>query len=270
MAVTITGATAPVPPAAYATGTTAASAAGWCSPWSSSARWSCWCRSRSCCSTRSSRPADYSVGRPAELADASSTPRACATFWTEVNFPQKLWNSALIAGVGGGARRRRVAAQRVRAGHRPGEGPAVDRRVCSCWPTCCRRRRWSTRCTTWPRRSASTTPSSSVIIIFTVIQSAFGTYLLASVLRHVPAARCWRRPRWTAPARGTVLWRVVFPICRPTLVGAAHLLLHLDLERVPHPAGHADRQRNQTIPVALGVAAGRPADGRHRRPTPAR
>ena len=56
-----------------------------------------------------------------------------------------------------------------------------------------------------------------VIIIFTVIQSAFGTYLLSSVLGDVPARSCSRPPRSTAPAGGTVLWRVVVPIVRPTL-----------------------------------------------------
>ncbi len=81
----------------------------------------------------------------------------------------------------------------------------------------------------------------AVIIIFTVIQAAFGTYLLASVLGTFPrtlleAAALDGAGKWR------ILWRVVFPIVRPTLVGAADLLLHLDLERVPHPAGHAHRQ----------------------------
>ncbi|GFJ84085.1 hypothetical protein Phou_082650 [Phytohabitans houttuyneae] len=40
----------------------------------------------------------------------------------------------------------------------------------------------------------------AVVIIFTAIQSAFGTYLLSSVFAAFPA-RCWRRPRSTAPAR---------------------------------------------------------------------
>ena len=75
----------------------------------------------------------------------------------------------------------------------------------------------------------------SVIIIFTVIQSAFGTYLLSSVYGTFPkeileAASLDGASRWQ------ILWRVVVPISRPTLCGAAHLLLHLDLERVPHPA----------------------------------
>ena len=56
----------------------------------------------------------------------------------------------------------------------------------------------------------------SVIIIFTVIQSAFGTYLLSSVLATFPpsvleAAALDGANKWQ------VLWKVVFPISRPTL-----------------------------------------------------
>ena len=56
----------------------------------------------------------------------------------------------------------------------------------------------------------------SVIIIFTVIQSAFGTYLLASVFSMFPpsileAAALDGATKWQ------ILWRVVYPISRPTL-----------------------------------------------------
>ena len=82
----------------------------------------------------------------------------------------------------------------------------------------------------------------AVIIIFTVIQSAFGTYLLSSVYGTFPkeileAASLDGASRWQ------ILWRVIVPISRPTLVGAAHLLLHLDVERVPHPADVPGEQR---------------------------
>ena len=56
----------------------------------------------------------------------------------------------------------------------------------------------------------------SVIIVFTVIQAAFGTYLLSSVYGTFPkevleAASIDGATRWQ------ILWRVVFPISRPTL-----------------------------------------------------
>ncbi len=76
----------------------------------------------------------------------------------------------------------------------------------------------------------------AVIIIFTVLQSIFGTYLLAAVMTTFPreileAARVDGASRWQ------VLWYVVIPILRPTDGGSCDLLFHLDLERVPDPVG---------------------------------
>ena len=55
-----------------------------------------------------------------------------------------------------------------------------------------------------------------MIIVFTVIQAAFGTYLLSSVLGRFPresieAARIDGANKWQ------VLWRIVVPVSRPTL-----------------------------------------------------
>ena len=49
-----------------------------------------------------------------------------------------------------------------------------------------------------------------------MIQSAFGTYLLSSVLGTFPGDCSRRRPS-TGPSRWQILWQVVFPIVRPTL-----------------------------------------------------
>ena len=95
----------------------------------------------------------------------------------------------------------------------------------------------------------------SVIIIFTVIQSAFGTYLLASVLGTFPKSLL-EAAALDGAGKWTILWRVVFPNVRPTLRGAADLLLHLDVERVPHPAGHAHRQQDADHPGGARVVAG--------------
>src|SRR5665647_2095083 len=56
----------------------------------------------------------------------------------------------------------------------------------------------------------------SVIIIFTVIQSAFGTYLLASVFATFPPS-ILEAAALDGASKWQVLWRVVFPISRPTL-----------------------------------------------------
>ena len=94
----------------------------------------------------------------------------------------------------------------------------------------------------------------SVIIVFTVIQSAFGTYLLSSVYRTFPveileaaridgASRC--RSCGESSSRSP-----------PDPGGAVHLLLHLDLERVLPAVGPARHNDSQTVPVALGVLQG--------------
>ncbi|MCW1073784.1 ABC transporter permease subunit, partial [Streptococcus anginosus] len=56
----------------------------------------------------------------------------------------------------------------------------------------------------------------SIVIIFTIIQSAFGTYLLASVLGTFPPALL-EAAQLDGASRWTILWRVVFPNVRPTL-----------------------------------------------------
>ena len=56
----------------------------------------------------------------------------------------------------------------------------------------------------------------AVIIIFTVIQSAFGTYLLSSVLGTFPK-ELLEAASMDGAGRWRILWRVVVPISRPTL-----------------------------------------------------
>ena len=56
----------------------------------------------------------------------------------------------------------------------------------------------------------------AVIIIFTVIQAAFGTYLLSSVLSTFPR-ELLEAARMDGAGRARILWRVVVPVSRPTL-----------------------------------------------------
>jgi len=55
-----------------------------------------------------------------------------------------------------------------------------------------------------------------VVIIFTVIQSAFGTYFIASVMRAFPR-EILDAAGWMAAGRSTLLVRVVVPIMSPSL-----------------------------------------------------
>lgn len=95
----------------------------------------------------------------------------------------------------------------------------------------------------------------AVIIIFTVIQTAFGTYLLSSVLSTFPkeileAARMDGANSWQ------VLWRVVVPISRPTLAVLMVFFFIWTWNEFFLPMIFLISNENQTVPVALGVLQG--------------
>ncbi|MCT2581613.1 carbohydrate ABC transporter permease [Actinophytocola sp. S1-96] len=95
----------------------------------------------------------------------------------------------------------------------------------------------------------------AVIIIFTAVQSAFGTYLLASVLATFPreileAARIDGASRWQ------VLWRVVVPISWPTLSVLLVFFFIWTWNEFFIPMIMLISNDNQTVPVALGVLQG--------------
>jgi raffinose/stachyose/melibiose transport system permease protein len=95
----------------------------------------------------------------------------------------------------------------------------------------------------------------SVIIIFTVIQSAFGTYLLSSVLSTFPpsvleAAALDGANRWQ------VLWKVVFPVSRPTLAVLLIFFFIWTWNEFFIPLVMLIDNATQTIPVALASLQG--------------
>jgi raffinose/stachyose/melibiose transport system permease protein len=95
----------------------------------------------------------------------------------------------------------------------------------------------------------------SVIIIFTVIQSAFGTYLLSSVYTGFPrelldAAEVDGAGRWR------VLWGVVVPVSRPTLSVLFTFFFVWTWNEFFLPLIFLISNDNQTVPVALGVLQG--------------
>ena len=95
----------------------------------------------------------------------------------------------------------------------------------------------------------------SVIIIFTVIQSAFGTYLLSSVLATFPpsvleAAALDGANKWQ------VLWKVVFPISRPTLSVLVIFFFIWTWNEFFIPLVMLIDNATQTIPVALASLQG--------------
>ncbi|WP_217238641.1 carbohydrate ABC transporter permease [Streptomyces sp. AC555_RSS877] len=95
----------------------------------------------------------------------------------------------------------------------------------------------------------------SVIIVFTVIQAAFGTYLLSSVLGQFPreiieAARIDGANKWQ------VLWRIVVPVSRPTIGVLLVFFFIWTWNEFLLPLVMLISNDNQTVSVALGVLQG--------------
>jgi raffinose/stachyose/melibiose transport system permease protein len=95
----------------------------------------------------------------------------------------------------------------------------------------------------------------SVVIIFVVIQSAFGTYLLSSVYGTFPkeileAAALDGASRWTT------LWRVIVPISRPTLSVLVIFFFIWTWNEFLIPLTFLVDNSTQTVPVAISVLQG--------------
>jgi raffinose/stachyose/melibiose transport system permease protein len=95
----------------------------------------------------------------------------------------------------------------------------------------------------------------AVIIVFSVLQSAFGTYLLASVLRNFPreilsAAEIDGANRWQ------VLWFIVVPILRPALMVIATFFFIWTWNEFLIPLVLLVSNNHQTVSVAMGLTRG--------------
>jgi len=95
----------------------------------------------------------------------------------------------------------------------------------------------------------------SVIIIFTVVQSAFGTYLLASVLGTFPPALL-EAAALDGAGRWRILWQVVFPIVRPTLMVLMIFFFIWTWNEFFIPLVMLTTNETQTIPIALASLQG--------------
>ena len=95
----------------------------------------------------------------------------------------------------------------------------------------------------------------AVIIVFSVIQSAFGTYLLSSVLSSFPreiieAADIDGASRWQ------VLWFVVVPVLRPTLMVLGTFFFIWTWNEFLIPLVLLVSNNNQTVSLAMGLTRG--------------
>ncbi|TDD72565.1 carbohydrate ABC transporter permease [Jiangella aurantiaca] len=198
-------------------------------------------------------PADYSTAGPLSLPTEIYT-TGMVDFWNRVNFGQKLWNSFFIAGsvavlgvlislfnayalgIGRVRGRLSIVVLFLMANMLPQETLIYPLYYIS-------------------KEIGLYDTQLAVIIIFTVIQSAFGTYLLASVFGTFPkevleAAALDGASKWQT------LWRVVFPISRPTLSVLLIFFFIWTWNEFFIPLIFLISNDNQTVPVALGVLEG--------------
>ncbi len=198
-------------------------------------------------------PTDYATSGPLALPTELYTDGISA-FWERVNFPEKVWNSIFISGT--------VAVLAVLLSMFNAFALGIG---------CIKGRMWIVilillanmlpqEVLLYPlyfmfREAGLYDNVWAVIIIFTVIQSAFGTYLLASVYSTFPkelleAASLDGAGRWR------VLWRVVYPISRPTLSVLLIFFFIWTWNEFLIPLTFLVSNANQTVPVAITVLQG--------------
>ncbi|MCM4077833.1 carbohydrate ABC transporter permease [Paractinoplanes hotanensis] len=95
----------------------------------------------------------------------------------------------------------------------------------------------------------------SIVIIFTVIQAAFGTYLLTSVYQEFPT-ELLDAADVDGAGKLRTLWSVVVPVSRPTLGVLFTFFFIWTWNEFFLPLVFLVSNENQTVPVALGVLQG--------------
>lgn len=198
-------------------------------------------------------PTDYSNGGPLSLPTALYTDGIVA-FWERVDFPQKLWNSFVISGS--------VAVLAVLLSVLNAFALGIGRIKGRMWivllillanmlpqevllyPLYFMFKEVGLYNTIWP-----------VIIIFTVIQSAFGTYLLASVYGTFPKEML-EAAALDGANRRQILWRIVYPISRPTLAVLLIFFFIWTWNEFLIPLTFLVSNAVQTVPVAVTVLQG--------------
>ena len=95
----------------------------------------------------------------------------------------------------------------------------------------------------------------SVIIIFSVLQAAFGTYLLGSLMATFPPSLL-EAARLDGASRWQLLWRIVFPVMRPTLSVLVIFFFIWTWNEFYVPAVMLTDPAVQTVPIALSTVRG--------------
>ncbi|MEU6427726.1 carbohydrate ABC transporter permease [Microbispora sp. NPDC046973] len=198
-------------------------------------------------------PAEYSSGGPLSLPHGLYLD-GIVSFWDRVDFGLKLWNSLLISGVVAVA----AVVLSVLNAYALGIGKVRGRLwilvlflVANTLPQ---------EALVYPLYYLSKEvglydSKLAVILIFTVIQAAFGTYLLSSVLGQFPRG-ILEAAEIDGASRRRMLWGIVVPISRPTLSVLLIFFFIWTWNEFFLPMVFLISNDNQTVPVALGVLQG--------------
>jgi len=198
-------------------------------------------------------PVDYANNGPISLP-TSIYLDGIGAFWQRVDFPQKLWNSILISSL--------VAVLAVLISVLNAYAIGIGRVKGRTWIIIL-------------FLVANTIPQEAllyplyfmfkevglydnvwaVIIIFTVIQSAFGTYLLSSVYGTFPK-EILEAAALDGATRFQILWRVIVPISRPTLSVLLVFFFIWTWNEFLIPLTFLVSNDNQTVPVAIATLQG--------------
>jgi raffinose/stachyose/melibiose transport system permease protein len=198
-------------------------------------------------------PTDYNTSGPLLLPKELYFD-GLVNFWNRVDFPEKLWNSFLIAGS--------VAVL------------AVGLSVLNAFALGIGRVKYRTgilllflladlipqEALLYPlyymfKEVGLYDTQLAIIIIFTVIQSAFGTYLLASVFGTFPKS-VLEAAALDGASRFQVLMRVIVPISRPTLSVLLIFFFIWTWNEFLIPLTFLVSNDNQTVPVAITTLQG--------------
>jgi raffinose/stachyose/melibiose transport system permease protein len=198
-------------------------------------------------------PGDYSSNGPLSWPTELYT-HGLTTYWDQVDYPQKLGNSVLISGS--------VAVLAVAVSLLNAYALGIGR---------VRGRMWIValflvanmlpqETLVYPlyyaaKQTGLYNSRLSVIIIFTVIQSAFGTYLLASVLGTFPQALL-EAAALDGAGKWTILRHIVFPNVRPTLAVLLVFFFVWTWNEFFIPLVMLIDNGTQTVPVALASLQG--------------
>jgi len=198
-------------------------------------------------------PADYSQNGPLSFPNEFYT-EGVKNFWTRVNFPQKLVNSIWISGAVAvaGTLLSLFNAYAIGVGRVKGRLWIVTLFLLA---TMLPQEALIYPLFTMASDVGLSNSPWSVIIIFTVIQSAFGTYLLSSVLGTFPKALL-EAAALDGASRWQVLWKVVFPVVRPTLSVLMIFFFIWTWNEFFIPLVMLTTNDTQTIPVALASLQG--------------